>query len=142
MNLVNLINFKGAHNVQNQSDNNTVDSNNKLKSYIKEALSSLAKDGERNIPENGKFHPRAVYLDVVGTQNNGRVAVEFNPKEPNAGRVLNVGVSRNRSDKITSRYLKEGTKNEILNYLKNEESTDEVQSCIKELSKKVDEQYK
>lgn len=139
MNVLNLVSFKGTHNVQN-NDKSYIEKD-KLKDYVKEALSSLAKDGERSIPENGRFSPRAVYLNVVGTQNNGRIAVEFDPREPKTKRLLNVGVLKKGSDKIISRYPVVGTKSQILDYLKDEKSIDEIHNHIVELSDKVDKQY-
>lgn len=140
MNVLNIVSFKGIYNVQNKNNDGNI-KKDRLKDYVKEALSSLAEDGERSIPENGRFSPRAVYLNVAGTQNNGRIAVEYDPREPKTQRLLNVGVSRKGTDKIISRYPVVGTKAEILNYLKDKKSIDEIHNHIVELSDKVDKQY-
>ncbi len=130
----NKINFQGLSKPQSRKK---MTDEEVLKEYIKEATQYLAKGGERMVPENGKYTPYSVFVEVKGTSNIARVAIEHDPLDPKTQRLINIGVYKNGSNKIYSRYPISGTKKEILEYLKSKKSQDEIYNHIIELSDKV-----
>ena len=136
MNITNrTINFKGINNLPNSEDKKTT------KEYIKMAISDLIKDAERMVPENGKYTPLSAYIEVTKKNNTARIAIEHDPINPKTQRVLNIGVYKNGTDKIHSRYPISGTKKEIINYLSSKDAPAEIYKHIKELSDKVDKSF-
>ena len=128
----NIINFKGKSNLPSSENKKTT------QDYIKMAISDLVKDAERMVPENGKYTPLSAYIEITGKYNTARVAIEHDPLNPKTQRVLNIGVCKNGTDKIYSRYLISGTKKEIISYLNSENTPDEIYKHIMGLSDKVD----
>ena len=131
----NLINFKGIKKMPDSENNKTT------KNYIEAAIAGLIEDAERMVPENGQYKPLATYIEVKGKHNTARVAIEHDPLNPKTQRVLNVGVYKNGTDKIYSRYPISGTKKEIMDYLGSKNAPAEIYTHIKELSDKVDKNY-
>ena len=129
----NNINFKGITNPNNKEMIDT----KTLKEYVNIATKKLV-DSERMIPENGQYAPLAVYVEVKGENKTARVAVEHDPLDPKNQRVLNIGVYENGSDKVYSMYTVSGTKKEILDYLKDEKSSEDIYKHIVELSERLE----
>lgn len=101
----------------------------------------LLEEGERMIPENGKFSKVIIGYYVPETNNMGMLRVEHNPKDPKTQRILSIGVYHKNSDRVISNILKVGTKKEILDYVKSKESTQIFIDTTNALSDKTDEYY-
>ena len=127
--------FKGID--KTNSSKNMIDTKT-LKEYVNIAADKLV-DNERMIPENGQYAPLAVYVDIKGEEKTARIAVEHDPINPKTQRVINLGVHKNGSDKMYSMYTVSGTKKEILNYLKNKKSKEEIYNHIVDLANRVED---
>lgn len=82
----------------------------------------LLEEGERMIPENGKFSKVIIGFYVPETNNMGMFKVEHDTKDPKTQRILSIGVYHKNSDRVISNILKVGTKKEILDYVKSKEN--------------------
>ena len=52
-----------------------------------------------------------------------------------------VGVQHKNSDRLTMNYILKGTKQEVIDYLNNSDSKNEIRKLIEYLSKKTDDYY-
>ena len=114
----------------------------KLDRLIDGVQKYIAENGERQIPENGKFSTRVgLFFDIPGTENEAVLSVFHDEVDPKTQRRFSVGVRRRNTDKITSEFLAKGTKKEILDYVKNKENYPAIKKTVLELSKHVDENH-
>jgi hypothetical protein len=78
---------------------------------------------------------------VPETNNQALMIVEQNSKEPKTQRNLLIGVRHKNRDRLTSNLLEVGTKQDILEYLKKEDNTQEIIDSVNHLSEKTDDFY-
>ena len=125
------------------SKGNTVnpDIDEALTSLTSTSLELLHKRSEREVPENGQFRVVGAMFHVPASDNQALISVGYDETDPKTQRLFRVGVRHQNSDKITSRILKNGTKKEILDYLKNPENLEEVKKNVLELSEFVDKNH-
>ena len=109
---------------------------NTLMTKCKEELSSI---GELQLPENGKFLRLSLGFEIPQSDNMGMFIVDYDPDEPRNKRILSVGVHHKNSDRMVSNIVANGTKKEILEYIKSQENTQELVDLVDELSKKTDD---
>ena len=96
---------------------------------------------EREVPENGKFGGISISFDVPTTNNEAKIIISHDEIEPKTLRRIAIGVHRNGSDRLNSSYILKGTKKEILEYLKNQESQSKIVEVAGQLSDSVDKYY-
>ena len=101
----------------------------------------LTKRAEREVPENGKFHRIFVAFEIPETQNETLFSIEPDAKDFKDIRRMSIAVHRKNSDRIISNYMFKGTKEEVLNYLKDEKNYAEFKQTVNSLSNSVDEYY-
>ena len=111
----------------------------RLKDFNGRALNKIVDDCEYQVAENGKCAPYIFYLNDSHAQNRVRYAVEYDPNEPKEQRILSIGVSKLYNDKMVQEFVFKGTKKEILEYLKSQDSKDEIYQAILRLSNKIEE---
>ena len=109
---------------------------NTLMTKCKEELSSIS---ELQLPENGKFLRLSLGFEIPQSDNMGMFIVDYDPDEPRNKRILSVGVHHKNSDRMVSNIVVNGTKKEILEYIKSQENTQELVDLVDELSKKTDD---
>lgn len=123
----------GTANVQENKD--------KMDYFTNKTREVLAERTEMEVPENGKFSSISVSFKIPDTQNKAKVIIGHDEIEPKNLRRLSVGVHRESSDRLTSSYILKGTKQEILDYLKDPKSQDELIKVVGQLSESVDKHY-
>ncbi|MBR6162417.1 hypothetical protein IKQ26_00800 [bacterium] len=96
---------------------------------------------EREVPENGQFSNVGAKFRIPDTSNEALLTVTYDETNPKTQRLFKVGVHHKNSDQITSEILKNGTKQEILDYLKNPENADIIKKSVIGLSEYVDKHY-
>ena len=96
---------------------------------------------EKELPENGKFAPISVSYTMPETQNKIKIIAEYDPIEPKEQRRLLLSSYRLGSDRMVSSYILKGTKKELMDYIKQDESQNKIIKIADELSKSVDEYY-
>ncbi len=101
----------------------------------------LTKRAEREVPENGKFRRIFVAFEIPETQNETLFSIEPDAKDFKDIRRMSIAVHRKNSDRIISNYMFKGTKEEVLNYLKDEKNYAEFKQTVNSLSNSVDEYY-
>ncbi|MBR3604683.1 MAG: hypothetical protein IKL52_01490 [Candidatus Gastranaerophilales bacterium] len=111
----------------------------KLRDFNSRALDKIAEDCEYQISENGKCAPYIFHLNDSYAQNRIRYAIEYDPNNPKDQRVFSIGVSKLYNDKMAQEFVFKGTKREILDYLKSQDSKDEIYETILRLSNKIEE---
>lgn len=106
-------------------------------------LENLAQIVERDIPENGKIiQPAVINFEIPQTNNIAICAVEDSTKDKLENRDLIVGVRHKNGDRVAANFLyMRKKKPEILAYLKDEASREEILKSILHLSDKTDEYY-
>ena len=138
-------NINGApqtNSAQNTSGKVKLNNDEKLDKLIEGVQKYIAENGERQIPENGKFSARVgLFFDIPGTENEAVLSVSHDEVDPKTQRRFSVGVRRKNSDKVTSEFLAKGTKKEILEYVKNKENYPVIKKTVLELSKHADENH-
>lgn len=107
----------------------------------------LAKMVVEFVPEEGRItRPVSVSFDVPATNNHTIISVEESavksPKKKHPLRDLIVGVRHKQRDRLTSNIvLNQKQKKEIIDYLKNNQSQEQLIKSIRQLSDKTDEYY-
>ena len=96
---------------------------------------------EKELPENGKFAPISVSYTMPETQNKIKIIAEYDPIEPKEQRRLLLSSYRLGSDRMVSSYILKGTKKELMDYIKQDESQNKIIKIADELSKSVNEYY-
>lgn len=96
---------------------------------------------EKELPKNGKFAPISVSYTMPETQNKIKIIAEYDPIEPKEQRRLLLSSYRLGSDRMVSSYILKGTKKELMDYIKQDESQNKIIKIADELSKSVDEYY-
>lgn len=93
----------------------------------------FSKDVENYVPENNTFTP--VYRTVeLPCDKEVKFVAEYDKKEPINTRRFYIGVSNKHSDEIAKKYLFKGTKNELVDFLKDSKNVLDFYEVIKELS--------
>ena len=136
--------FNGKSQNTEQSKGTTVTSNlndEALNSMTKTSLTLLHERSEREVPENGNFTLVGAIFNIPSSDNQALLSVGHDETDPKTQRLFRVGVRHKHSDKITSHILKSGTKQEILDYLKNPENIEAVKKSVLELSEFVDNNH-
>jgi len=114
---------------------------NILKERASKCNKMLANLSERSVPENNKFQPVSVDYNLPDSQNMAKVTVECDYENPANQRRVSVGVHHKDRDRLISNYLFKGTKQEVINFLKDEKNQQQFVDSIKTLSAKTDEYY-
>ena len=96
---------------------------------------------EREVPENGDFKKVVIAFLIPDSNNEAEVSVESDKNNFKTQRYLSVGVHHKSRDRLLSKYILNGTKKEILDYLNDDKNQTEIIEKIQELSKKVDNYY-
>jgi len=122
--------------IQSMPDEETV-----LKERTAQNNEMLANLSERSVPENNKFSPITVEYNLPNSRNMARVTVEYDEQMPATQRRITVGVHHKDRDRLISNYLYKGTKQEVINFLKNEKNTLRFIESIKALSAATDKYY-
>ncbi len=131
------LNFKGKIMDESKMDNDSI-GRVKLMEYCSK---NLADKTEMEVPENGKFSPKAIQFMITGTDNIARLEVSYNVDNPKDLRDVNIGVRHKNSDRMYNNFgIYTGTKKEIIEYLKNID-IESVLGDVMNLSSKVDEYY-
>ena len=112
-----------------------------INSIIKNGREKLHSMMDRMVPENGKFSEVAISFDIPQTNNEAIISIVHDAIEPKNLRCINIGVHHQNSDRMASVYLKTGTKNELKEYLNNEDCESKILSYVRELSQKTDDYY-
>ncbi len=120
---------------------NVQDNKDKMDYFVNKTREVLAERAEMEVPENGKFSSVSASFKIPDTQNKARIIISHDELEPKNLRRLSVGVHHINSDRLTSNYILKGTKKEILDYLKDQKSQDELIGIIGHLSESVDKYY-
>lgn len=113
----------------------------RMKILIPECKKVLSDIAQREVPENGKFMRVYVDFEIPETMNKGIFTIEHDEKDPNKLRTLSLGVHHQNRDKLFSNYLLTGTKQEILDYLKDSANQDKLIETVNHLSEKTDDYY-
>lgn len=101
----------------------------------------LIENGERRIPEIGPFSKFSLQFNVPGApQYEGTLIVDFDTQDVKK-RILQVGVHHQNSDRLFSHMLINGTKKELLDYLKNDDNQKDIIDSVQALSKEADKYY-
>jgi len=139
------INFKGLGNlksakevVENGVNKMAVPSLSEIVSKSREKLTEVV---ERMVPENGKFFQVGVTFDIPDTFNEAIVKVIHDAEKPKNLRRLVVEMHHQNSDKMFSVFTKKGTKAEIMEYLKQQNTESDILKHLTELSKTMEEHY-
>ena len=101
----------------------------------------LAKKAQFEVPENGKFSKVGIIFNIPNTQNLAHYNIEYDELEPTNTRRFSIGATRKGSDRLTSAYLIKGTKQEIIDFLKNEDNYTKFQETLKQVSKETDDYF-
>jgi hypothetical protein len=117
------------------------DKTSKINVLVPATKKFLADAVEKEVPENGSFKKVFLTFDVPETNNQALMIVEQNSKEPKTQRNLLIGVRHKNRDRLTSNLLEVGTKQDILEYLKKEDNTQEIIDSVNHLSEKTDDFY-
>ncbi len=112
-----------------------------LKKIVTTSNGLLAEAACRQVPENNKFVPVSIDYKLPSSQNRAKVTVEYDNITPENQRRISVGVYHQNRDRVISNYLYKGTKNEVIEYLKDEKNQQAFIDAIKTLSDKTDEYY-
>jgi hypothetical protein len=108
---------------------------------VEKSRKHLLERAQREVPPNGPFTRLFVAFDIPNSLNEAVIAIEHDEKEPKTQRRLSIGVHHQYSDKVFSNYVLKGTKEDILNYLYDQENQESIKSTILNLSKKTDDYY-
>lgn len=76
-----------------------------------------------------------------GNKDEALLSVGYDETNPKTQRLFRVGVRHQHSDQITSQILKNGTKKEILDYLKDPKNSEAIKKSVIELSEYIDKNY-
>lgn len=113
----------------------------KMQILIPKGSDLLMQRMEREVPENGKFQKISVSFDIPDTQNKAQFLIEADAKDYKDQRILSIGVHHQNSDRVISNYMFKGTKQEIIDYLKDNSNFPEFTQTVNELSDSVDDYY-
>jgi len=135
--------FNGHVDNTQQSKGKTVTSefDEAMDAMIGKCQEILYSRSEREVPENGQFSRIGAVFKIPDTSNEAVLSFIYDETNPKTQRLFTVGVHHQNSDKITSEILKNGTKQEIRDYLNNPENTDEIKKSVIRLSEYVDKYY-
>lgn len=95
----------------------------------------LLKGFPGKVPEKGDFAPFGFGFEIVDSPNHGLMRIEN--RNGNA-RMLRLGVHRKGSDRLYSNYLKTGTNEELIAYLRDPANIPQWLETVAHLSDKVD----
>ena len=101
----------------------------------------LAKKAQFEVPENGKFAKVGIIFNIPNTQNLAHYNIEYDELEPAKIRRFSIGATRKGSDRLTSKHLTKGSKQEIIDFLKNEENNSRIQEALKQVSQETDDYF-
>lgn len=113
----------------------------KMQILVPKGSDLLMQRVEREVPENGKFKKISVSFDIPDTQNKAQFFIEADAKDYKDKRILSIGVHHQNSDRVVSNYMFKGTKQEIIDYLKDSKNFPEFTQTVNELSTAVDDYY-
>ena len=101
----------------------------------------LAKKAQFEVPENGKFAKVGIIFNIPNTQNLAHYNIEYDELEPTNIRRFSIGATRKGSDRLTNAYLIKGTKQESVDFLKNEENNHKIQETLNQVSQETDDYF-
>ena len=113
----------------------------KLQMFAPNAAKLLAKKAEYEVPQNGQFGKCLVSFDIPGTQNTAYYLIEHDVLEPKDQRRFSIGAIRNGCDRLTSTQLIKGTKQEILEFLQDEQNAQLFKDTLIKMSDSTDEYF-
>ncbi|MCD7740426.1 MAG: hypothetical protein LUH11_03660 [Candidatus Gastranaerophilales bacterium] len=108
---------------------------------IEKGAGVLNEKAQLQVPENGKFNRIFVAFNIPETPNEAVFTIEHDELNPKNSRRLSIGVHHNNMDRLFSNYVLKGTKQEILDYLKNKDNYKDILEIVNNLSEKTDEYY-
>lgn len=141
MNVNNNINQYNSSFSGIKKDKTSMTKDEKTMFLLEKGMGVLHDRAEREVPENGKFTRLFIAFKVPETQNEAIVAIEHDALNPKDSRRVSVGVHRECSPRLESKYIFKGTKKEVLDFVKNEETIDKLFSSVNDLSNSVDDYY-
>ena len=101
----------------------------------------LAKKAQFEVPENGKFSKVGIIFNIPNTQNLAHYNIEYDELEPTNTRRFSIGATRKGSDRLTSVYLAKGSKQDIINFLSDEENCSKIQETLRQVSQETDDYF-
>lgn len=137
----NFNNYNTSFNGIEKKEQKMFDMNEAMTVLMNACKDGLCNAAERKVPENGIFGKVSVAFTIPKSDNKGLLYITHNGENPKTQRVLSVGVHHKNSDRMISNILAEGTKEEILSYLKSGENTQELIDIVNHLSDKTNEYY-
>ena len=137
----NFNNYKTSFNGVEPKETKMFDKNKAMNVLMTTCKEELFKSSERKVPENGIFGKVSIAFVIPKSNNKGLFYITHSAENPKEQRVLSVGVHHKNSDRMTSNILLQGTKEEILAYLKSEQNTQTIIDTVNHLSDKTDEYY-
>mgnify|MGYP004574361519 CR=1 FL=1 len=93
------------------------------------------------VPENGDFAPRRFSFDIPDTQNESIYTLEVDKNNPKDQRIFSIGASRKGSDMLVSCVLCNGTKKEIIDFLKDDKNNELFKKVVQETSDAIDDKF-
>ena len=134
-------NYNTNSNGINNNGVDTAEKQDKMEILMRRLCEVLSKRTENEVPENGKFSPISVSFSIPQTNNKAKAIVEYDALAPKNLRRLSIASHHANSDRLVTTYVAKGTKQDIIDYLKNHENQERLVKLANELSDSVNEYY-
>lgn len=112
----------------------------KWRRLLQFVIEKLVESIRQNAEGHGKEESWGVGLKLDGTENRAFLVVERSASDPSL-KMLSVQVLRAGHDRCVMNYMKNGTMEELLDYLTDEANLGELLDSIRHLSDRIDEMY-
>lgn len=141
MQRINGTNYTQQYSGINKGNLEMLSKDEKMQILIPKCSDVLVQRAEKEVPENGKFRKIFVAFDIPETTNEALITIEADAKDYKNQRRVSIGVHHQNSDRVISNYMFKGTKQEIIEYLKDNNNFPEFTQIVNELSTAVDDYY-
>ena len=101
-------------------------------------FNNLLERSEREVPENGQFTPISASYNIPNSENRAMLAIECDLTNPKTSRRISAVSCRKDSDKLVKSFIFKGTKQEVINYLKDEKNRETFIKTVRQLSDSLD----
>ena len=141
MQKINGTNYTPQYSGINKGNLEMLSKDEKMQILIPKCSEVLTQRAEKEVPENGKFRKIFVAFDIPDTKNEALITIEADAKDYKNQRRVSIGVHHQNSDRVVSNYMFKGTKQEIIDYLKDSKNFPEFTQTVNELSTAIDDYY-
>jgi hypothetical protein len=113
----------------------------KFQWFIEKAVQVFLERMEKEVPVTGDFKPISVNFVIPGSKNNNTAKYILRPKADDVAqtRTFILGVTVGKSNMLVQHYMKNGSYQEIKEYLMDESRISALGKAVKKLSASADE---